>query len=138
MPKQTQTEGLIGRNLTENICLSLGSRIESSLDCKEIQTVNLKWNPSWVFIGRTDTDTKTPILWLPDVKNWLIWKDPDSGKDWTQEEGADRGCDGWMASLTQWTWVWVGSVSWSWTGKPGVLQSMGSQRVKHNWATELN
>ena len=53
-------------------------------------------------------------------------------------EGDDRGCDGWMASLTQWAWVWVRSGSWWWTGKPGVLLSMGSQRVKHNWATELN
>ena len=52
-------------------------------------------------------------------------------------EGDDRGWDGWMASLTQWTWVWVNSGSWWWTGKPGVLQSMGSQRVGHDWATEL-
>ena len=52
--------------------------------------------------------------------------------------GDDRGWDGWMASLTQWTWVWVNSRSWWWTGKPGVLQSMGSQRVGHDWATELN
>ena len=53
-------------------------------------------------------------------------------------EGDDRGWDGWMASPTRWTWVWVSSRSWWWTGKPGVLQSMGSQRVRHNWATELN
>ena len=53
-------------------------------------------------------------------------------------EGDDRGWDGWMASLTQWTWVWVDSGSWWWTGKPGVLQSMGSQRVGHDWATKLN
>ena len=53
-------------------------------------------------------------------------------------EGDNRGWDGWMASLTQWTWVWVNSRSWWWTGKPGVLQSMGSQRVRHDWATELN
>ena len=53
-------------------------------------------------------------------------------------EGDDRGWDGWMASPTQWTWVWVNSWSWWWTGRPGVLQSMGSQRVGHNWATELN
>ena len=52
-------------------------------------------------------------------------------------EGDDRGWDGWMASLTQWTWVWITSRSWLWTGKPGVRQSMGSQRVGHNWATEL-
>ena len=53
-------------------------------------------------------------------------------------EGDDRGWDGWMASLTRWTWVWVNSGSWWWTGRPGVLQFMGSQRVGHNWATELN
>ena len=53
-------------------------------------------------------------------------------------EGDDRGWDGWMASLTWRTWVWVGSGSWWWTGKPGVLQSMGLQRVRHDWATELN
>ena len=53
-------------------------------------------------------------------------------------EGDDRGWDGWMASLTRWTWVWVNSESWWWTGKPGVLQFMGSQRVGHDWATELN
>ena len=54
------------------------------------------------------------------------------------EEGDNRGWNGWMASLTQWTWVWVSSVNWWWTGKPGVLQSMGLQRVRHDWATELN
>ena len=53
-------------------------------------------------------------------------------------EGDDRGWDGWMASLIQWTWVWVNSRSWWWTGKPGVLQSMWSQRVRHDWATERN
>ena len=52
-------------------------------------------------------------------------------------EGDNRGWNGWMASLTQWTWVWEGSGSWWWTGKPGVLQSMGSQRVRHDWVTEL-
>ena len=65
--------------------------------------------------------------------------DPDAGKDWRREErGDNRGWDGWMASLTQWTWVWVNSGSWWWAGKPGVLQSMGSQRVGHDWETELN
>ena len=53
-------------------------------------------------------------------------------------KGDDRGWDGWMASPTRWTWVWVNSGSWWWTGRPGVLQSMGSQRVRHDWATELN
>ena len=53
-------------------------------------------------------------------------------------EGDDRGWDGWMASPTQWTWVWIGFRRWWWTGKPGVLQSMGSQRVRHDWVTGLN
>ena len=60
--------------------------LESPLDCKEIQTVHPKRNQSWVFIGRTDVEAETPILWLPDAKNWLIWKDPDAGKDWSGEE----------------------------------------------------
>ena len=59
---------------------------ESPLDCKEIQLVNLKGNQSWVFTGRTDAEAETPILWLLDVKNWLIWKDPDAGKDWRWED----------------------------------------------------
>ena len=84
-------------------------------------------------------DRETPILWPPDVKSWLIWKDPDAGKDLRAGgEGDNRGWDGWMASPTQWTWVWVDSGSWWWTGKPGMLWFMGSQRVGHDWATELN
>ena len=88
------------------------------------------------FIGRTDAEAETPILWTPDAKRWLIWKDPDAGKDWRQEK--DRGWDGCLASPTQWTWVWVNSGSWWWTGRPGILQSMGSQRVRHDWVTELH
>ena len=116
----------------------LEKTLESPLDCKEIQTVHPKGNQSWVFIGRTDAEAETPVLWPPDVKNWLFGKDPDAGKDWRREKGDDRGWNGWMASLTQWTWIWASSRSWWWTGKPGVLQSMESQRVRHNWATELN
>ena len=58
----------------------------SPLDCKEIQPVHPKGNQSWIFIGRTDAEAETPILWPPTVKNWLIWKDPDAGKDWRREE----------------------------------------------------
>ena len=64
----------------------LEKTLESPLDCKEIQPVNPKGNQSWIFIGRTDVEAETPILWPPDVKNWLIWKDPDAGKDLRQEE----------------------------------------------------
>ena len=64
----------------------LEKTLESPLDCKEIQPVHPKGDQSWVFIGRTDVEAETPILWPPDVKSWLIWKDPDAGKDWGQEE----------------------------------------------------
>ena len=112
--------------------------LESLLDCKEIQPVNSKGNQSWIFIGRMDGKAETPILWPSDVKNWLIWKDPDAGRLKEGGKGDYRVWDGWMASPIWWTWVWASSWSWWWTGKPGMLQSMGLQRVRHNWATELN
>ena len=116
----------------------LEKTLESPLDCKEIQPVHLKGDQSWVFIGRTDVEAETLILWPRDVKSWLIWKDPDDGKDQKAGEGDDRGWDGWMASLTRWTWVWVNSGSWWWTGRPGVLQSMGLQsRTRLSYWTEL-
>ena len=120
----------------KNLCLwtvVLGKTLESPLDWKEIQPVHPKGVQSWIFIGRTDVETESPILWPPDAKNWLIWKDPDAGKDWRQKDREGRGWDGWMASPTRWTWVWVSSGSWWWTGKPSVLWSMGSQRVGHDW-----
>ena len=92
----------------------LEKTLESPLDCKEIQTVHPKGDQSWIFVGRTDVEAETPILWPPDVKNWLIGKDPDAGKDWRQEEKGMTE-DGWMASSTRWTWVWVNSGSWWWT-----------------------
>ena len=64
----------------------LEKTLESSLDCKEIQSVHLKWDQSWIFIGRTDAEAEAPLLWPHDVKNWLIWKDHDAGKDGRQEE----------------------------------------------------
>ena len=76
-------------------------------------------------------------IWPPHAKSWLIWKDPDTGKDWGQEERDDREWNGWMASPTQWTWVWVNCGSWWWTGRPGVLRFIGSQIVGHDWTTEL-
>ena len=74
---------------------------ESPLDCKEIQLVHPKGNQSWIFIGGTDAEAETPVLWSPDVKNWLIWKDPDAGKDWRQEEKGTTedevlGCHHWL------------------------------------------
>ena len=74
----------------------------------------------------------------------LMWRADSFERPWTWEklksggEGDDRGWDGWMASLTHWTWVWASSGSWWWTGKPGMLQSMGSQKVRHDGVTELN
>ena len=113
--------------------------LESPLDCKEIKPVSPKGNQSWIFIERTDPDAETPIFWTPDEKNWLIGKDLDAQKDWRLGgKGDDRGRDGWMTSLSQWTRVWTRSRSWWWTGKPGVLQSIGLQRVGQDWVTELN
>ena len=115
----------------------LEKTLKSPLDCKEIQPVHPKGNQSWVFIGKTDAEAETPILWPPHAKCWLI------GKDWFWE-GLGAGGEGddtmrWLdGSSTGWTWVWVNSGSWWWTGRPGVLRFMGSQRVGHNWATELN
>ena len=112
--------------------------LESPLDCKEIQPVHPQGDQSRVFIGRTDAEAETPILWPPDAKSWLTGKDPDAGSLRAGGEGDDRGWDGWTASPTQWAWVWVDSGSWWWTGKPGVLWFVGLQRVRHDWATELN
>ena len=89
------------------------------------------------FIGRTDAEAETPILWSLDVKSWLIWKDPDAGKDWRWEEKGTTE-DEMVGSHHRLNGhVWVNSGSWWWTGRPGVLQSMRSQRVRHDWATKL-
>ena len=99
----------------------LGKRC--GLDCKEIQPVHPKRNQSWILIGRTDVEAETPILWPPwcqELEKTLMRERLRPGK-----EGDDRGWDGWMASLTRWTGVWACSGSWRWTGRPGVLQSMG-------------
>ena len=110
--------------------------LESPLDCKEIQPVDRKGNQSWIFTGRTDAKAETLATWykeLTNLKRPCCWERLRVGG-----EEDDRGWDGWTASPSQWTWVWVNSGSWWWTGRPGVLQSMGSQRVKHDWLTELN
>ena len=98
---------------------------------EEDQTSQSKGNKLWIFIGRTDAKAEAPILWLPDAKNWLTRLRAGG-------EGDDREWDGWMASPTQLGWVWAISRSWWRTGKPDVLQSMGSQRFRHDWVTELN
>ena len=74
----------------------LEKTLDSPLDCKEIQPVHAKGNQSWIFTGRTDAEAETPVLWPPDMKSWLIGKDPDAEKDWEQEEKAmtEDGMDG--------------------------------------------
>ena len=115
----------------------LEKTLENPLDCKEIQPVHSKGNQSWIFIGRTDAKAEAPT---PD--GHLMQRTDSFEKTLMLEkiEGRRRRgrqvWDGWMASPTQWTWVWVNSSSWWWTGRPGVLWFMGSQRVGHNWATE--
>ena len=116
----------------------LEKTLESPLDCKKIKPVNPKGHQSWIFIGRTAADAEAPILRSPDAKNWLLGKDPDAGKVKAGREGDDRGWDGWKASPTQWTWVWASFGSLWQTGNPVLLQSMGLQRVRHDWTTELN
>ena len=111
----------------------LEKTLESPLDCKEIQPVHPEGDQSWVFIGRTDAEAETQILWPPDAKSWLIGKDPDAGRDWWQKE---KGMT--EDEMAGWTWLWVNSGSWWWTGRPGVLRFMRSQRVGHGWVTELN
>ena len=112
--------------------------IESLLDCNqsplEIQPVHPKGSQSWIFTGKTGAKAETPT-WCKEVTNkrpWC-WERLKAGG-----EGDDREWDDWMASLTQWTWVWANSRRWWRTGRPGMLQSVGSQRVGHDWATELN
>ena len=114
----------------------LETTLESLLEWKKIQLVQPKGNQSWMFIGRTDVEAETPILvtWceeLTHLKRPWCWETLKAGG-----EGDNRGWDGQMASPTQWTWVWVNSGSWWWTGRPGMLQSMGSQRIRYDWATK--
>ena len=116
----------------------LEKTLESPLVCKKIQPVHPKGAQSWVFIGRTDAEAETPTL-ATSCEELTHWK-----RSWCWEglgavgEGDGRGWNGWIASLTQWAWVWINSGSLWGIGRPGVLQFMGSQRVGHDWTTELN
>ena len=109
----------------KNWCFSavvLEKSLETPLDCKEIQPVHSKGDQSWVFIGRTDFEAETPILghlmWRADLfENTLMLGKLRAG----EEDG--RGWDGWMASPTQWAWVWVSSRNWWWTGSPGMEEA---------------
>ena len=115
----------------------LEKTLESPLDCKEIQTVNPKGNQSWIFIGRTDAEDETPTLWLSDVKNWLIGKDPEAGKDWRQEEKGttEDKMVVWRHQLKGHGFGWTPAVG---DGQGG-LACCGSwgRRVGQDWATEL-
>ena len=120
----------------KNWCLwtvVLEKTLESPLSSKEIKPVNPKGNQPWIFVGRTDCEASK--LWSSDAKSHHC-KRPDAGKDWGQEEEGVTGWDGWMASSTQWTWVWANSGRQWRTVKPDVLQSMVSQIFGHNWGSE--
>ena len=135
-PRSVWLQNLYLLGLLLLIYLLLLITLESPLDCTEIKPVNPKGNQPWIFIGRTDAEAEAPILWSPDVEpaRWKrpwCWERVRTGRD-----GDNRGWHGWMASPTRWTWVWASSRSWWWTGRPGVLQSMRSQRVRDNLATE--
>ena len=121
----------------KNWCLwtvILEKTLESPLDCKEIQLVHPKRNQSWVFIRRTDAEVELQYFGHPMQRTDSLEKTLMLGKT---ESRRRRGWNGWMASLTWQTWVWVSSGSLWWTGRPGVLQCMESQRVRHDWVTEL-
>ena len=119
----------------------LEKTLESPLDCKEIQSVHPKGDKSWLFIGRTVVEAETPILWPPDAKNWLIWKDPDAGKDWRQEE--KRTTDeivGWHHRLDGHEFGWTSGVG---DGQRGLASCSPWGRKESdttewlNWTTTL-
>ena len=118
----------------KNLCfwtIMLKKTLEILLDCKEIQPVHPKGDQSWVFSGRTDVEAEIPILWSPDAKSWLTGKDPDAGKDWRQGgEGDNRGWDGWMASPTQWTWIWE-----NWEMVKDIRTTEGAETVPGKYLT---
>ena len=123
----------------KNWCFStvvLEKTLESPLDCKEIQLVHPKGNQSWIFIGRTNAEA--PILWPPDVKNWLIGKDPDDGKDWRREEKGTTEDEmvGWRHRLDAHEFEQAPGIG-DGQGILSCCSPWGSQRVGHNWVTEL-
>ena len=103
----------------------LEKTLESPLDCKEIQPVHPKGDQSWVFIGRTDVEAETPILWPPDAKSWLIGKDPDTGRNWGQEE------KGMTKDEIVWWHHWLNGHGFGWT--PGVGDGQGSLVCCGSW-----
>ena len=127
--------GLTKSLSAEELMLSNCGALVSPLDSKEIKPVNPKGNQSWIFIGNTDAESETPILWPHDAKNWLIGKDPDGWETLKAGgEGDDRGWDGWVASPNWWTWVWESSGCWWWTG--GSLACYSPRGRKESDTTE--
>ena len=115
----------IYRKLSTKELMLLNCSVESPLDCKEIQPVHPKGDQSWIFIERTDAKAETPILWPPDAKSWLIWKDPGAGKDWGQEEKGmtEDEMVGWHHQL--------GGHEFEWT--PGVGDGQGGLVCCNSW-----
>ena len=111
--------------------------LESPLNCKEIKGVKSKGNQPWIFIGRTHAEAEAPILWPPDAKSRLMGKDPDAGKDWRQEEKGtmENKMFGWHHRFNGHEFEQSLRNAWR-PGKPGMLQSMESQRAGRDWATE--
>ena len=115
----------------------LEKTLESPLDSKEIQPVHPKGNQSWIFIGKTDVEAETPILWPPDLKNWLIWKDPDAGKDWrreekgtTEDEMVDSITDSMEISLRKFRELVMDRKAW--------LAAVQAVAKSQTWLSELN
>jgi len=134
--KERETERLIAK--IDSYGCGAGKILCCSMSLKAFQRCNafflrgpqsflLRLSPDWM---------DTLATWCEELTQWTkpwCWERLNA-----REDGDDRGWDGWMASVTRWTWIWASSRSWWWTGKPGVLQSMGLQRVGHDWVTELN
>ena len=142
---ESWTKGKLSTEELMPLKCCVGEDSWESLGLQGDPSVHPKGNQSWIFIGRTDAKAETPMLWPPDAKNWFIWKDPDAGKDWRigrwldLEKIGERvggGWGGWMASLTQLTWVWVNSGVG--VGLGGLVCCCpGACRVGHYWVNYL-
>ena len=119
---------LLNCGVGEDSWESLGLQVDQTSQFQRKSILNILWK-DWCW------SSNTLVTWCEELTHY---KRPWWWERLRAGEGDGRGWDGWMASLTRWTWVWVSSGSWWWTGRPGMLQSMGSQRVRHDWATDLN